>query len=355
MSERDLGSYEMLWDCQGCDTKKLLGKTHRFCPNCGAAQDPARRYFPSDAEKIAVKDHVFFGADVMCRACGVPNSRNAKHCVACGADLGNAKDAVTRDDQVKASGGTFAGETSKDAKREREQKKAAASGQAPPAKTTSGGIRFFPHGVIALVVLFIAFIIVALVWKKEAAITVTGHTWQRTIDIEKFGPKRDSAWCDSMPGDAYRVSKSREVRSHRKVADGETCSTRRKDQGDGTFKEVEECRTKYRDEPVYDDKCSYTVDRWQRDRTVSADGATLAETPAWPAVRLSRTGSCMGCEREGPRHEKYELHVKTDEEGKTSSCGFDQNKWSGIADGSRWKMKFAVITGLPDCDSMIAP
>jgi hypothetical protein len=150
------------------------------------------------------------------------------------------------------------------------------------------------------------------------------------------------------------VSRSREVRSHRKIADGQTCQTRRKDAGDGTYKEVEECSTKYREEPVYDDKCSYTIDRWQRDRTATAEGSALAEEPKWPEVRLSRSGSCIGCEREGKRNERYELHVKTDD-GKDSSCDFDQPKWSGIADGSKWKMKFAVITGFPDCDSLVQP
>lgn len=340
-------TFEMLWDCKACGTKKLLGKTHRFCPSCGAAQDPAGRYFPSDAEKVAVKDHVFVGADVVCRACDVPNSKSAKHCVACGADLATGKQAALRDDQVRSEGASFAGETSKDAKQERANKK----NPPPAAVAKSGGIgKYVVAGVIALVI----FIIVALTWKKEAGVVVTGHTWQRTIDVEKFGPKQDSDWCDSMPSDAYRVSRSREVRSHKKVADGQTCSTRRKDNGDGTYSEKEECTTKYRDEPVYSDKCRYTVDRWQRDRTVAADGSSLADAPKWPDVRLSRTGSCIGCEREGPRSEKYELHVKTDE-GKASSCKFDQPKWQSIGDDSRWKMKFAVITGLPDCDSMIAP
>jgi len=57
----------MLWDCEFCGTKKLLGKTHRFCPNCGAQQDPKARYFPSDEEKVAVKDHVYVGVDKISR------------------------------------------------------------------------------------------------------------------------------------------------------------------------------------------------------------------------------------------------------------------------------------------------
>ena len=53
--------YEMLWDCAYCATPKLLGKSHRHCPKCGAPQDPERRYFPADSEKVAVEDHVPVG------------------------------------------------------------------------------------------------------------------------------------------------------------------------------------------------------------------------------------------------------------------------------------------------------
>ena len=45
--------YEMLWDCEYCDMPKLLGVSQRFCPNCGAAQNPDKRYFPEDEDKVA--------------------------------------------------------------------------------------------------------------------------------------------------------------------------------------------------------------------------------------------------------------------------------------------------------------
>ena len=47
----DEKSYEMFWDCEYCGSSKLLGITHRHCPNCGAPQDPEKRYFPPDEEK----------------------------------------------------------------------------------------------------------------------------------------------------------------------------------------------------------------------------------------------------------------------------------------------------------------
>ncbi|MDQ7024021.1 MAG: zinc ribbon domain-containing protein, partial [Anaerolineae bacterium] len=77
-------TYEMLWDCQFCGTKRNLGLTHRFCPNCGAPQNPDARYYPSDEDKIEVRDHEYVGVDVTCPACGELNSAAAEFCGQCG-------------------------------------------------------------------------------------------------------------------------------------------------------------------------------------------------------------------------------------------------------------------------------
>ena len=49
MTERVVseGFYEMLWDCDHCDTKGLLAKSQRHCANCGAPQSAYKRYFPT--------------------------------------------------------------------------------------------------------------------------------------------------------------------------------------------------------------------------------------------------------------------------------------------------------------------
>ena len=57
----DSNAYEMFWDCPYCGTAELLGKTHRHCPACGAAQDAEARYFPPEDRKVAVEDHVRAG------------------------------------------------------------------------------------------------------------------------------------------------------------------------------------------------------------------------------------------------------------------------------------------------------
>ena len=48
-------TFEALWDCKGCGAQKLLGKTHRCCPQCGLPQNASDRYKPAEEERIYVK------------------------------------------------------------------------------------------------------------------------------------------------------------------------------------------------------------------------------------------------------------------------------------------------------------
>jgi len=45
-------TYEMLWDCRYCGTKKLLGKTHRHCLECGGAKDATLQCARTPCTKI---------------------------------------------------------------------------------------------------------------------------------------------------------------------------------------------------------------------------------------------------------------------------------------------------------------
>lgn len=322
-------TYEMLWSCEYCGAAKLLGKTHRHCPECGAAQNPARRYFPSEEEKVAVEDHVFVGADVRCPACQAPMSAKAKHCAACGSPLDKtAAVALVADPKAAA--------------------------KAPAAAPKRGSRKGLKIGLIlGGVGTLLLFIILLFAWTAEKQLQAIGHTWQREIKIEVFGPKSESEWCDSMPADAYSVTRSREVRSYNEIPDGQDCRTRRVDNGDGTFTEKQECTTKYRKEPVYADKCRYTVNRWSYSRSATAAGRSLAEVPAWPQPQLRAAGTSIGSEREGQRVETYTVHfADAAEAGKTLTCDLSEGSWRAVAVGSQWKADASVITGLLDCSTL---
>ncbi len=323
MGDKTVKTYEMLWNCEYCDTKKLLGKTHRHCPNCGAVQNPDKRYFPSDDEKVAVEDHQFVGADRHCSSCKAPNSAKSLHCTECGAPMdGTNKVNIVNDTP-------------------------------PPAVKTAPKKSKLPWIIAAVVVLVIATVCVCVFWKTEAMLSVSGRTWERKIAIERFAPLPSDSWCDSMPSDAYNVSRNREIRSYNNIPDGETCTTKRSDNGDGTFSERQVCTPKYRKEPVYDDKCRYTVNRWSTQREVRSAGKDPSVLPSWPQVTVpAQASAVLGAERQGQRTELYTV-LFANNESKIYSCDFPEAKWGGYAIGSKWKGNIGVITDSLDCSSIM--
>lgn len=330
-------TYEMFWDCKFCGQKKLLGLTHRFCAGCGAPQDPNARYFPPDNEKVAVEDHPLCGADVACPACKQPMARAAKCCTNCGSPIDKGVEVARRADVVVPDPGTTPFGT---------------AGVFPPPPENKG----FPTllvvlGAIAAVV--ITGILVAVFWKRDGVFEVTSHAWERNIAIERFEPVRRSEWCDSKPIGAREISRRKEQRSTKQVQDGETCQTRKKDNGNGTFKEVRECKPKYKSEAVYDDKCEIEVTEWRTARTLTAKGSSPSDPPKWPAVTLGQPGTCIGCEREGARTQKYTVIFLDPKSKKDGSCELPESRWSTFAKGSKWKGKIRVLTGGIDCDALV--
>ncbi|CAN5525235.1 hypothetical protein BH09MYX1_BH09MYX1_62930 [soil metagenome] len=344
-------TYEMLWDCKYCSQKKNLGLSHRCCPGCGSPQDPGARYFPGDADKVAAKDHPFFGADVHCPSCTQANSRNSKCCAQCGSPLDKAGAVRTRQDQV---GSGFGGETVADARRELGSPPGHAPVAAVPAvparKKSSLGIIL---GVVGLGLVLVLVGVFFLLRKRDGAFVVADKTWDRTVAVEQRSLDRGSNWCDSLPAGARALGRHREQRSTKQVPDGQTCVTRRKDQGNGTFKESQECTPKTKSEAVLDDKCDYEAEVWKVDRTAKSHGGA-ADAPAWPAANLARTGcSSIGCEREGTRSETYSVTLSEPKTGEQSTCAMDAGKWAQIKKGGSYVGKIGAVTGHVDCDSLV--
>ncbi len=342
--------YEMLWDCKYCGTKKLLGKTHRFCPNCGAPQDDEARYFPSDADKVAVEDHVYVGADLICPSCDTLNAANSEFCQQCGTPLKGAKSAqLVQDDQVIGEGEHFESTGSRNVAQERWEKKLDAAGLSPKKPTNRVGRRGLILG-LGLVGLILLVVLVAIFWKRETTAYVTAHNWTREINIESYEARSESAWCDSMPGDAYSITRHQEQRGSKQIPDGQDCHTVRRDNGDGTYSESQQCTTRYRSEPIYDDRCYYTVNRWGYERSVSASGSSLGESPVWPSLKLGQTGTCLGCEREGAHEEHYIVTLRSNDQEYT--CDLSQDEWASMPIESLWTFKVGVVTNRPDCGSL---
>jgi hypothetical protein len=184
-------------------------------------------------------------------------------------------------------------------------------------------------------------------------VRVVSHTWERKIDVEEYSAVSDNAWCDSMPGGAYNISRRNEIRDYRQIPDGETCRTRRIDNGDGTYRQREECETKYRSEPIYDDKCYYTIDRWVHDRTEVASGTSMSPAPFWPETNITSSAGCtrLGCEREGGRGETYTVTFKNTQGEDVYECDFNQEQWQSLSIESLWQMDVNLL-GIASCDTL---
>ncbi len=325
MAESSGGVFEMLWDCAFCETTQLLGKTNRYCPSCGAPQDEKKRYFPPPGKEVAANT-TYDGVDLKCPACGTPNGAKANNCRHCGSPLNEAaavNPLAERSDRPVAP-------------------------VAVPTK--KAGLGLAAKAAIGGGVLVVGLIAVAVMWKKEVSATVEGHSWKREIAIEALQQVSESAWRDAVPVDAYATSCSREERSTKKIPDGETCHTKDVDRGDGTFERKNVCETKYRSEPVYDDKCRYTVDRWRRSRAVVAEGG-LDATPAWPAVSLRQAGNCRGCEREGAKTEEYLVQLGGPDDAKFK-CDKPEAEWLLFKKGGKYPLQVHMLTGSADCSSL---
>ena len=349
------GTYQMLWDCRFCGTEKLLGVDHRYCPNCGAAQDPAWRYFPAEKDMIAVEEHRYVGADRVCPACSQPNSAAATYCVACGADLATGEVAP-----VQAARELGAGAASSDTKRDvvlegfqaemtRVKGEEAAQERAQPVVLGLTKTHLIVIGALVTVAVVIGAIVYAVTYREAGTGTVHSASWERAIEIEAFAPVSDSAWRDEVPGGAYDVACRTRQRDTRRVEAGSHEECRDVDQGDGTFRR--ECSTviDYRDEPVYDDYCDYTVNLWVPSRSVRAAGVSDSQAPEWPALNLS-AGSGLGAERAGDRREVYEVVLEVD--GERHTCEIpDVETWQQFAEGRTVRLEL-TLTGAVDCDSL---
>jgi hypothetical protein len=186
----------MLWDCQYCGTKRLLGVTHRHCPGCGAAQDPTARYFPPPGQEIAVKDHVFVGADWSCPACSTPNGAKAAYCTNCGGAKDGSKSVSLKSEPESAPPPPL-----------------------PPPQAKGGNKKPL---ILAVVGALVAALLFFIFFTKERQLAVQAHAWTRTIQVEEFYESREKDECKDMPGGAELRRRFNEERT-RKVQDGEEC------------------------------------------------------------------------------------------------------------------------------------
>ena len=57
----------------------------------------------------------------------------------------------------------------------------------------------------------IGVIAAAVFWTKTVTVNLDHASWERSIKIDAFLPRRQADWCDSMPSDGYGVARSQSV------------------------------------------------------------------------------------------------------------------------------------------------
>ena len=323
--------YEMCWDCGNCGQKELLGLTHRHCPNCGAPQDPDKRYFPAEDRKVAVHDHQFVGRDRECAYCGEANAASAVHCTGCGAPLADGSQAV----QLQPSP-------------DHQVAQAAMLGATSPAPTKrSRAGMFILIALAAVVVLGIVF----MFWTEKASVSVSGHQWTRSVEIQSLQSLSRGAWCDQLPQGAYSIRREQRQRSTRRIPDGETCSNVNVDNGDGTYRQERQCEPRYREEPVYDSYCNFQIDDWAHQSWQHARGDSTSPAPTWPTYSVTGCQT-LGCTRRGQTQERNTVLFRRDDSTETYDCDFELTRWMSLGIGQTMEAEFRVIGGGIDCDSV---
>jgi hypothetical protein len=312
------GHYEMLWDCDHCGTKGLLGLSQRFCAECGAPQNPVKRYFPKEGEEKKVDGHVYEGADRQCPSCNTAMGAKAKNCTHCGAPMDGSA---------------------------REVREVAAPVVAPPPKKKRWWIPVLIIGVILLIIFGIWF---RFIRTKSAEVAVTKHTWSREIAIEEYKLVTESEWRNRVPSNAEGRTCIQKERSRKQVKTGrEDCKTERRDKKDGTFESVKKCTPVMASEPVYDDWCTYSVRKWTQVDSAKTSGTGMS--PVWSTASLppETAPSTIGSRKQGKRTETLTIHFGDDD-----SCDVSDSVWRKYPDGKKAKVEVRASSGDVVCGSL---
>ncbi|HEX3758848.1 MAG TPA: hypothetical protein VHW23_09090 [Kofleriaceae bacterium] len=325
--EESQGYFEMLWDCDHCDARGLLAKSQRYCANCGAPQNPDKRYFPQPGQEQRALGHVYEGADRTCPACGAPQSARAHNCTHCGSVLDGAAEVRGVTDAAAAP-------------------RAAPPRGAPRAATKPRRRRRIWRYVLGVLVILGFGIWFRCVRSQSAEVVVGGHRWARAVAIEEFNERTEEAWRNEVPYEASFPICHERQRSTHQVQDGEECHTERRDKKDGTFEQVKKCKPKYHSEPVMDSWCRFTARRWKSVDEVKATGADL--NPAWPTnLPAGDTPAQLGARRQGKRTETLTLEFRDH-----GSCDVPDTVWRKHTDGQKLEVEVRASSGDVVCSSL---
>ena len=223
---------------------------------------------------------------------------------------------------------------------------------------------------IGLLTIFFAvgLMVYYLMTPRVDTLTIQHTLWERTIPIERYATIDESDW--SVPHGGREYKQEREVRSYtkvldhydiehetvkEKVQDGYTIKKYKKDKGNGYFeieeekiqkyktvtKKVEKKVPVYREDPVYDTKHYYQIERWIKTREVKTNG--MDDDPYWGETTLKEGSEPYGAGKEHIKEshirEKYSVEA-TNSDGDTDTYPVDDFQfWSTLHTGDSVKVE----------------
>ena len=309
MAEKIIRAY---WDCPQCGTKGIDGLKD-VCPGCGSGKDKNVRYYMKDVEEVSSEELQEAGIseeesdglhkEWVCAYCGFLNNYADQTCKRCGAD---------REEKEQDYGGdttTAQYVQGKDGKLQQVNKPAADAEKPAPAyelrpepqaqNTGASSVKRSGSGLSKFAVVAAILLALFLFWPHTSSEAITGFFWERSVTVEELQTFHESGW--SLPYGARQTDSKVEFAGYtqvldhyetvyqtryRQVFDHYDVSYSYTDNGNGTFTQHEErtpvYRTEsyeeavqqpvYRNEPVYQRKYYYDVDRWVTLQTYTTSG-----------------------------------------------------------------------------------
>jgi hypothetical protein len=322
------------------------------CPNCGADRPKNVKFYMAAEEDIvqdpAVLRRARGGADWRCSFCGQNNPNDVKICK----DCGNPRSASDKQLAVK----TYA---SKDVPRSGDGTRDLSKPveETPPPKSKKGC--FVALGIFSMVII----VLLLLSWNTTIEVAVEGFEWKQSIQVEEKRNVQEEAW--SIPSNGTIVTSFQAIHHYNQVLDHYETRTRteqravgseeyvcgQKDLGNGYFEDQYCSRTLYedyqvdyeeaiyRDEPVYQTKYRYTIDRWFPINSIVTQDKNHA--PQWGNTVNIRTNESL---REAGRKGGYTIIIQ-DYKKENHAHEIPLSWWQKLAVGDKIKAKKGKLTG----------